>query len=203
MFIGGGGFYICYFMGVMHCIFKNYHNRFFSRCVFEGVSAGGQVAAYAAVASACVGGDDMLHWYINGPRRAAERGGVNVFTLTKSCYDAGLRLHDGCVDSREARQALYERFVCYATTLSGRPCKIARVESATDCAAAMACTGNIPLLGTCALWRCRGTILFDGCLSVKRVNIPSGPAKRVVYFGIDDNDNVPSGVHERILCTMA
>lgn len=160
IFVGPGGYYICYYLGFFQKLFDELGRDFFKDTSFEGVSAGGQLSGYAVAATN--GAHDMLYWYKNGPRDAMASG-CWPGQLTVKCYESGKRFYlDAVSQNEDIEKHIFHKYAAWGTTSSGKPYKLRNIRDHIDFGNSVASTGNIPVLGAINPWRFKGEKLWDG-----------------------------------------
>lgn len=181
VFIGEGGFYICYFMGLLHYVFQCFGTESFRQTVFEGVSAGGQAAGYAVATVHGVG--DMHTWLRSGPIGAMRRE-RRFGTHTLACYRAGVRYYEELQAHQKQGMVQFIRdyYRSFATTVFGKPFVMDKIIDKKTFGQAVASTGNVPILGSVRPWRFQEKPLWDGAIAFRLHPHKCIPAGGVCIF---------------------
>jgi hypothetical protein len=159
--IGIGGWYLCYYYGFFHYIFKKIGVEKFKNIYFEGVSAGGIVTGpCVATVNGC---KNMKHWYNNGPKMMINEKIYNAKTTKTGIYKSAEYLYNKTND--EQRNAIRKYLRVLTTTNELKPYWFSNIRDKDSFIKALIATANIPLVFSLQPIQYKNMSLWDGHLA--------------------------------------
>jgi hypothetical protein len=166
IFIDSGGWYISYYMGLLHYIFTNYGIDKFKKIYFEGVSAGGQACPYAL--ATIYGNHNMKYWLKKGPKKVVYDDQYGCGKLTKGFYNSGKLFYSKLNKTQKSKIKKYFSAIC--SDIYNNPYICNNINSSTEFASTVASTGNIPIIGCLLPQKYKDKYLWDGNLNTNYYN---------------------------------